>query len=66
MIPKFHVRAAALLAASAAAAIGTSLAAEPASVRADPVTETVHDITLTDEYRWMEEPANAAEMLAFV
>lgn len=66
MISTHRVRAAALLAASAAAAIGTSLAAEPASVRADPVTETVHGITLSDEYRWMEDPANAPEMLAFV
>lgn len=66
MIATFHVRAAVLLTASAAAAISTSLAAQPASVRADPVTETVHGITLTDEYRWMEDPANAAEMLAFV
>lgn len=66
MISTFRVRAAALLAASAAAAIGTSLAAEPVPVRAAPVTETIHGITLSDEYRWMEDPANAAEMLAFV
>lgn len=34
--------------------------------RAVPVTETVHGITLTDEYRWMEDPANADEMAAWV
>lgn len=66
MISTVRIRAAALLAASAAAAIGTSLAAEPVSVRAAPVTETIHGISLTDEYRWMEDPANAAEMLAFI
>jgi prolyl oligopeptidase len=37
-----------------------------ASPRAEPVTETVHGITLTDEYRWMEDPANEAEMVAWV
>lgn len=66
MISIFRVRAAALLTASAAAAICTSLAAQTVPVRAEPVTETVHGITLTDEYRWMEDPANAAEMLAFI
>ena len=66
MISTSRVRAASLLAASAAAAIGTGLAAEPVSVRAAPVTETIHGITLKDEYRWMEDPANAPEMLAFV
>lgn len=30
------------------------------------VTETVHGITLTDEYRWMEDAANAAEMSSWV
>jgi prolyl oligopeptidase len=34
--------------------------------RAVPVTETVHGYTLTDEYRWMEDPANAAEMAGWV
>jgi prolyl oligopeptidase len=42
----------------------TAIAATPP--RAVPVTETVHGITLTDEYRWMEDPANAAEMAAWV
>ena len=31
-----------------------------------PVTETVHGIAITDEYRWMEDPAKAAEMGAWV
>ena len=66
MISTVGFRAAALLAASTAAAISASLAAQPVSVRAEPVTETVHGITLTDEYRWMEDPANSAEMLAFI
>jgi prolyl oligopeptidase len=55
-----------LLAASAAAAISTSLAAQTIAVRAEPVTETVHGITLTDEYRRMEESANSANLLAFI
>ena len=66
MISTDRVRAATLLAASAAAAISAGLAAQPVTVRAEPVTETIHGITLTDEYRWMEDPANAAEMLAFI
>jgi prolyl oligopeptidase len=66
MKKRFHLRAAALLAASAAAATGTSLAAQTIAVRAEPVTETVHGITLTDEYRWMEDSANSAELLAFI
>ncbi len=66
MISTVGFRAAGLLAASTAAAISASLAAQPVSVRAEPVTETVHGITLTDEYRWMEDPANSAEMLAFI
>ncbi len=31
-----------------------------------PITETVHGITLTDEYRWMEDAAKASEMDAWV
>jgi prolyl oligopeptidase len=31
-----------------------------------PVTETIHSITLTDEYRWMEDAAKAADMGAWV
>ena len=34
--------------------------------RAVPVTETTVATTLTDEYRWMEDPANAAEMATWV
>lgn len=66
MISTFHVRAAVLMAAYAAMAIGTGLRAQGVAVRSEPVTETIHGITLTDEYRWMEDPAHAAEMLAFV
>jgi prolyl oligopeptidase len=33
---------------------------------ATPVTDTVHGITLTDEYRWMEDPARAADLGAWV
>jgi prolyl oligopeptidase len=66
----FRARCAALLVAAGAGAISASLAAQtaptPVPVRSEPVTETIHGITLTDEYRWMEDPANASEMLAFV
>lgn len=41
----------------------TTFAAPPRSV---PVTETTHGITLTDEYRWMEDAANANEMANWV
>lgn len=37
-----------------------------APARTVPLTETVHGITLSDEYRWMEDPANKAEMAAWV
>lgn len=66
MISTYLFRATASLAASAAAAISAGLAAQPVSVRAEPVNETVHGIALTDEYRWMEDPANRDELLAFV
>ena len=49
---------AALLLASAAA-----MAAPPAAV---PVTDTVHGTTLTDEFRWMEDPARAADLSTWV
>ena len=42
----------------------TPLAAE--APRAVPVTETVHGFTLTDEYRWMEDATNDAEMKTWV
>lgn len=48
---------AALFLASAAAAL------PPES---SPITETVHGITLTDEYRWMEDDSRAADMRAWV
>jgi len=44
--------------------LATVCAAAPPA--ATPVTETVHGITLTDEYRWMEDPARAADMNAWV
>ncbi|MCU0946709.1 MAG: prolyl oligopeptidase family serine peptidase [Porphyrobacter sp.] len=57
---------AALFLAAAAAVAGTGVSAQPVAVRADPVTEIIHGITLTDEYRWMEDPANRDELLTFV
>ena len=50
--------------AAGALALAAPLAAAPP--RAVPLTETVHGVTLSDEYRWMEDPANRTEMLAFV
>ena len=57
---KFQVITALLLSAQATTALA---APPPRTVR---VTETTHGITLTDEYRWMEDSANAAEMTAWL
>ena len=51
MISTYLFRATASLAASATVAISAGLAAQPVSVRAEPVNETVHGIALADEYR---------------
>ena len=55
--------AAAATCAFAAQAEDAPIAAPP---RAEPLTETVHGITLADEYRWMEDPANRDAMIAFI
>ena len=34
--------------------------------RPEPLSETVHGITLNDEYRWMEDPARADELNAWI
>ena len=63
----FSCRAAFLAAAAtctfAVQAEDTPVVAPP---RAVPFTETVHGITLADEYRWMEDPANLDAMIAFI
>ena len=41
----------------------TALAEPPLAI---PLRETIHGVTLQDEYRWMEDPSKKAEMLAFV
>ena len=51
---------------SLAASSSLASAAAVPSPAAVPVIETTHGITLTDEYRWMEDPAKAAEMTAWV
>lgn len=66
MTQAFRQSCAALLVAAGASALGTGLAAQTVPVRAEPVAETIHGITLTDEYRWMEDPANRDALLAFV
>lgn len=43
--------------------ITPAIAAPPAAI---PATETVHGVTFSDEYRWMEDPAREAEMTAWV
>ena len=56
------------LAASLAALVPAALIAQSAvpAPRAVPLTETVHGITLNDEYRWMEDPATRPEWSAWV
>lgn len=44
----------------------TAQTATRVAPRAVPLTETVQGITLSDEYRWMEDSANAAEWTAWV
>jgi hypothetical protein len=39
--------------------VTVAAAAAPTAV---PVTGTVHGITLTDEYRWMEDPAKPGRL----
>lgn len=56
----------ALILLAAASSMGSVLSAQTIPVRAEPVTETIHGITITDEYRWMEDAANRDELLAFV
>lgn len=63
-IRRVHCKAMLLL--TAASAPGLGLSAQTMPPRAEPLVETVHGITLSDEYRWMEDPANRDEMLAFV
>lgn len=44
--------------------MGTAAAAAPPA--AQPLQETVHGITISDEYRWMEEPGRAQELAAWI
>jgi prolyl oligopeptidase len=59
-----------LLAASAVLSLGLlALAAGAegtAPPKTEPLTETVHGVTLTDEYRWMEDPARADELNTWI
>lgn len=59
-------RCAFLSATGAALALASGAAAQTAPVRSEPLSETIHGITLADEYRWMEDDANREELLAFV
>lgn len=47
-------------------ATASSIAMAVPAPRTDLVVETTHGITLNDEYRWMEDPANIAEMSGWV
>jgi prolyl oligopeptidase len=38
----------------------------PPAPKPEPLTETVHGITVSDPYRWMESPARHDEMVAWV
>lgn len=63
---RFAGTIAALAVLAAAGGAHQATAQQGATPRVVPLSETVHGVTLADEYRWMEDPANAAEMLAFV
>lgn len=60
------LRRCAFSAALGALAMSSDALAQTAPVRTEMVTETVHGLTLGDEYRWMEDRANSDEMLAFI
>lgn len=66
------MRSSALLPVAAALAVVAPVAALTAQTgavtapRIVPLTETVHGITLSDEYRWMEDPATKAEWGSWV
>lgn len=49
-----------------APALAQTQNASPPAARQVPLTETVQGIKLSDEYRWMEEPANKPELVRFV
>ncbi len=66
MIRTGHGLRARLLLAACVLALPAAAAATAAPPRAVPLSETVHGVTLQDEYRWMEDPANRAELIAFV
>ncbi len=50
----------------AALFLTAAVPAVAAPPRAVPLTETTHGITLNDEYRWMEDAANAAEVKSWI
>lgn len=49
-----------------ASILSISVAAHAESARKVPLTETVHGISVQDEYRWMEDEANKDEMVKWV
>src|SRR5215469_2707502 len=38
----------------------------PQSPKAEPLTETVHGVSVSDPYRWMERPDRRDEMIAWI
>lgn len=49
-----------------AAAVSSALVNPAAAPVGDATTESRHGITTTDQYRWMEDPARAAELSTYV
>jgi prolyl oligopeptidase len=47
-------------------AVNNGFGPYPSAPKAEPLTETVHGITISDPYRWMESPAHHDEMVAWV
>jgi len=51
---------------ASAQAVNDGFGPYPPAPKAEPLTESVHGVTVSDPYRWMESPARRDEMVAWV